>query len=289
MQDKCKLIWRPDGAEREMNGSEADMSKIYTRDILHLAVCSGLRKAIILSLKTGKKSLGDLRGELEVSSTTAIHALRELEKNNITFQAKDKKYMLTKPGEIVALKLLDFSNAVEVLKKHERFWLEHDLSGIPEHLLEKIGWLKDSMVEKAPSTDFLKVYSTFIELLRNAEQIRGVASIFIPEYTLLFKDLILNKKTDIKLILTEEVLDKIDKETIKEISDSKNLKCELYIVKYDVKVEFIVTNNALSLGFFDRNGIYDWNNDLISYDQKAIAWGQELFEFYVKKAEKVPV
>jgi len=105
---------------REMNGSEADTSRIYTRDILHLAVCSGLRMTIILSLKKGKKSLGDLRSELEVSSTTAIHALRELEKSNLVFQDSHRNYSLTKIGRVIALKLIDFSDATDILKKFQR-------------------------------------------------------------------------------------------------------------------------------------------------------------------------
>ena len=44
------------------------------------------------------------------------------------------------------------------------------------------------------------------------------------------------------------------------------------------------TDSALSLGFYDHQGTYDWNQDLISYDKDAIAWGYELFEYYAKKS-----
>jgi predicted transcriptional regulator len=261
--------------------------KMDSGELLRLVICSDLRKNLLISLNEDKKSLGDLRNELNISSTTAIHALRELEKSNLTFQDKDKNYVLTKIGRILTMKVADFSNAVDVLKKYERFWLEHDLTGIPEHMIEKIGWLMDSTLLEAPNTDIFKVYSTFIELLKNAKEIRGVSSIFVPDYTTLFKDIILTKKIDTKLVLTEEVLEKIDKNILKEISDDKSVKLELYISKKELKIGFMVTNLAFSLGLFDSNGIYDWNRDLISDDQKAIAWGYELFEYYTGNSERI--
>ncbi len=271
----------------EMHGSEADISKIYAWDILHLAVCSGLRMTIILSLKKGKKSLGDLRSELEVSSTTAIHALKALEKNNITMQDKDKKYMLTKPGEIIALKLLDFGNAAEVLKKHERFWLEHDLSGIPEHMLEKIGWLNGSILVEDTPTDIFKVHTNFINLLAAAKEIKGVSSIYVPEFINLFQDLIVNKKADIELILTKEVVEKIDKTIINNIISDKSLKFKLYITKEETRAAFTVADYFFSLGLFNFNGNYDYNRDLLSYDRKGIEWGKILFEWYLQQAERI--
>ncbi len=270
-----------------MNENEAELkNNINTHEILRLAICSDLRKNLLITLNEGGKSLGSLRDGLNISSTTALHALKDLEKKNLIFKDKDKNYALTNIGRITALKIMDFSNAAEVLNKHERFWLEHDLGGIPDHLLEKLGWLRESFVEKAPSTDIFKVYSTFIELLKNATEIRGASSIFVPVYNDLFKDIILNKKIDTKLIVTADVLNKIDKEVLKEIYNN-NLRFELYLIKYNIKAGLMVTDSALSFGLFNYNDTYDWNNDLISFDKKAILWGYELFDFYCNKSQRI--
>lgn len=258
-----------------------------TRDILHLTACSDLRRNILISMIEQDKSLGDLRKGLNISSTTVLHALKELEKNNLTFQHKNKNYALTNIGRIITLKLVDFSNAAEVMRKHERFWLEHDISGIPDHLMEKIGKLKNSFIEKAPSTNIFKVYSTFIEILKSGTEIRGISSVFAPDYPSTFKELILNKKIDTKLVLTEEVMSRIDKETVNEIYNDKDKKLEIYISEPNIKIGFMSTDSALSLGFYDHQGIYDWNQDLISYDKDAIAWGYELFEYYAKKSKMI--
>ena len=261
--------------------------KFDSMNLLRLVICSDLRKNLLICLNEDKKSLGDLRNELNISSTTAIHALRELEKSNLTFQDKDKNYALTTIGRIITLKLVDFSDAAEVLKKHERFWLEHDLGGIPDHMMEKIGWLKDSVLIKNTETEIFKVHSNFINLLRNAKEIKGVSPFFIPEFAILFEELMFEKNTDIQLLLTREVYEKIDKEIIKKIFANKNLKFKLYILKGNVTVAFTVTDYFLSLGFFHIDGSYDFSTDLLSYNKKAIDWGSELFEYYVKLSEKV--
>ena len=254
---------------------------------LRLAACSDLRRGILICLDSGKKSLSDLRDALGISSTTAIHALRELEKDNLLFQDETRDYALTKIGEVIALKLTDFMDAIDVLKKHEDFWLTHDLSGIPPHLMEKIGWLRDSVIIEAPATDIFKVYSNFVDMLKNAEKVRGVSTMFVPEYPFIFQELMLEKKVDVQLVVTKEVLDRIDQKILKEIIKDKTSKLKLYILKGDVKVAFTITDYCLSFGLFNIDGTYDWNKDLMSYDKEAIEWGTELFDWYRKRAERV--
>jgi predicted transcriptional regulator len=254
---------------------------------LRLAACSDLRRVTLICLDSGKKSLSDLRDELEVSSTTAIHALRELEKGNLVFQDEDRNYALTKIGKVITLKLADFISAIEVLKKHEDFWLTHDFSGIPLHLMEKIGWLKDSVVVKDTATDIFKVHSNYIDMLKDTKEVKGVSSIFVPEYPLVFEELIREKKANVELIVTEEVLGKIDEEILKEIFTDKSSKFKLYITKEDIKAAFTVTDFFIAFGFYRLDGTYDYSNDLRSYDKEAIKWGKELFEWHRKQAERV--
>ena len=277
------------GSERAiaMTTSEGKKKPGIIQNTLRLAACSELRRGILVSLREGKKALSELRTELEISSTTAIHALRELEKDNLVFQDEHRDYALTKIGEIIALKLSDFINVIDVLKKHEDFWLTHDLCGIPPHLLEKIGWLKDSVILEAPATDLFKVHSTYIDLVTKAKEIKGVSPIFVPELPFIYEAVTIEKKGDVQLLVTEEVLNKIDREVLENIFSAKNSKLKLYIMKGDVKVAFTVTDYCLSFGLFNLDGTYDWNKDLRSYDKEAIGWGNELFEWCRKRAERV--
>jgi len=237
-----------------------------------------------MSLYDDKKSVGHLRDELEISSTTAIHALKELEKYNLTFQDKDKNYLLTNIGRIIAVKLLDFNDAAEVLEKHKEFWLEHDMSGIPEHLIEKIGWLKDSELIKDTDTEFLKAHLNYVNLLKNAKEIKGVSSIYVPEFTPLFQELV-SKNVDVQLILSKKVLEKLDESTLNQLITKSKPNFNMFVMNKNLKAAITVTDYFLSIGLFRMDGTYDYSNDLISYSKEAIAWGNRFFDHHARLSE----
>jgi predicted transcriptional regulator len=252
---------------------------------LRLATCSELRRDIFIALQAGKKALRELRDELSVSSTTAIHALRELEKDNLIFQDGDRDYALTKIGGVIALKLSDFVDAIDVLKKHEEFWLTHDLSGIPPHLLEKIGALRGSSLLKI---DALQLpHDEFINLLCQSKWVKGISPIYFSDYAMRLNELI-NVHCDVQLILTVDVLNKfidsIGLDDLKNGISQGNLQMSL--TKEEVNVAFTVADNFVSLGLFRLDGTYDLTVDLISHDREAINWGIKLFEYYQQKADK---
>jgi predicted transcriptional regulator len=272
-----------------MTTVEGEKKQLNIHDRIRLAICSELRRKIFVALMDGKRGLSELRKTLEVSSTTAIHALRDLEKNKLIFEDEKRNYGLTKIGEIMALKIVDFVDAVEVLQKHEEFWLTHDLSGIPPHLMERVGWLKDSAIIEAPATDIFKVHSTYIDMVSKAKEIKGISPIFVPEFPFIYETLAIENKMPIQLVVTEEVLNKIKREMLEKIFSNKNSKLELFVMKEDIKVALTITDYFISLGFFNFDGTYDWNKDLIGYDKVAIDWGKELFEWYRKRTESVSI
>jgi predicted transcriptional regulator len=273
---------------KELSGSDIEMKgKKNIEDMLKLCVCSDLRMNILLVLNSGKKSLGELKILLNISATTAIHTLRELGRGDLVFQDIDRKYSLTKIGKVAALKLIDFSNAAEVLKKYDRFWLDHDQSGIPEFLLEKIGWLKNSNVMQIDSLDIVKTHESFVQFIKPAKWVKGVSPIFSADYPVIFKEII-EKNVNTQLILTDAVfkktIDVLGKENFDELISKYLL--DLSITDENLKVAFTVTDNFISIGLFTDNGLYDPTHDLISTDGKAIQWGTELFEYYRGRAKK---
>ena len=278
------------GSERAiaMTMSEGKKKRQIIQNTLRLATCSELRRGILISLREGKKALSELRTELEISSTTAIHALRELEREHLVFQDEHRDYALTKIGEVIALKLSDFIDAIKVLKKHEDFWLTHDLSGIPLHLLEKIGWLKDSNVVKIDALDIIKTHKTYINFIGAANWVKGVSSIFSPDYPKVF-EVLAKKNINTHLILTESVWEKVI-----EAAGLENIKYQLskgyldiFITEEDVRVAFTVTDAFLSLGLFTPDGTYDNTCDLTSTGNISVRWGVELFEYYLGKAKRI--
>lgn len=250
---------------------------------------SNLRTDALISLAGGKKSLDDLRKELNVSSSTTSHALRELENSNLVYQDAARNYLLTNIGTILTHRLIDSKDLMETLDTFESFWLAHDLSAIPDHLLDKIGWLKDSRIISGTPINVFKAYNTIITLSKEAKEIEMITSIIIPDIDLLF-DMLIEKK-DVRVIATEDVLyptiDVIGKEKVTRALE-KNL--ELYIVRHNPKIGiFVVTDHFMGLAPYRLGGVFDWSSDLINCDKRAIEWGRALFNHYVEIAESVDV
>jgi predicted transcriptional regulator len=271
------------------SASESDATdiKVTVAEMLRLLVCSDLRKSLIISLQKGPLSLADVRKETGASSTAAIHALRELEREHLTHENGKRQYELTNIGSIIALKLEDLNKTIAVMNAHRTFWLEHDLSDIPETFLHTLSSLHESYLVTSTATDVTKVFETFMTFLDNSKEVKGLSAVFFPELITTFVRLV-SKGVRSELIVTQPVLAKII-----ELSDLNELKkaCEtnlkLHVVKQDPRIAFTVTDYFISIGFFRHDGMYDIGSDLLSYSQEALDWGQKLFDYYVSLSEPV--
>ena len=253
---------------------------------LQLATCSDLRRGILVSLKEDKKALSELRDELGISSTTAIHALRELEKDNLLFQNTDRNYALTQIGEVIALKLTDFINTIEVLKKHERFWLEHDLSGIPINLLSSLTALYNcELIQTNIALD--ETHHIVIDIFESAEEkIVGIS----PVITLNWAKVIIeqaNRGIKIILITTDNVLKMSSENKFKDYSplDHPNI---YFRINNDLRLGFASNEKIIALALFDnkRNNL-DMGEVLTCSNLAALEWGERLFNDFKKKSQNL--
>jgi predicted transcriptional regulator len=232
-------------------------------------------------------TLSELAENVEASSPACVHALRELGKEHVTRQDEKRNYSLTNIGEIVTRKFEEINVSITALSKNREFWLNHDLSYIPKHLLDKISYLADSNVLTSTPIDLFKTFSTFYTLLGNAKEIRGFSPFFVEDLTNQFVKLVA-KGIDVELILTPDVLDATlrtaDREEL-----AKALKKNLKLFKLEPQLNFAstVTDYFLSLAFFKPHETFDWSNMLLSYSPEALEWGRELFAYYVERAEPV--
>jgi predicted transcriptional regulator len=177
------------------------------------------------------------------------------------------------------------------LNKNREFWLSHQIDGIPQPFLERIGELRDSEIVKSGHRDLLKVVSTYLELVRKSKEVKGVSPVFLPQFPR-FVEKLTNKGVDTYLVMTNEVLESVlgalDEKHREKLRDTlRKDNFGLWVTDTNVKVAFTVTDSILSLGLFSNNGTYDPNVDLVSHNKEAINWGRELFEYYRKEAKRV--
>ncbi len=259
-------------------------------NVLKMIVTSSVRYKVLLALSTGAKTLGEIHSEVGSTKSTISHALSDLiDEMLITQDPESKKYQLTNLGYLVSLQVQNIVGALESIKKFEDFWLSHDLSGIPEELLLRIGDLRESELHTT-TPEYLKLpHEVYMELIKTSKWIKGVSPILFADYPEEFLGLAFGEEVDIEIVTTRTVYEKLielsSPEAVEKVREMPNVK--LYVINENPKVAFTVTNNFLSLGLFLPNGTYDMMNDLISTSERAKKWGLELFEHYKKKAERV--
>ena len=261
------------------------------KDDLKFYGVSSVRMEILLSLRDGPKKTKQLRELTEFQSSTIIHSIYELEKQNVVLKKGDN-YYLSEIGQILALKLVQITKTLDVVTKFRNLWLNHEISDIPTDLLMNIGNLSDSKLIEANNADITKAHTIFTDIVLKSQNIRGVSTVFHPDFTNIFEEVLKNEEVEVELILSDAVL----KETIKSINP-KNLRnflklnsngnLHIWALKEEVRVAFTVTEKYLSLGFYTKDGVYDAYRDLISESTDAIKWANDLFEYYRKKSDKI--
>jgi predicted transcriptional regulator len=254
---------------------------------IRLAVCSDQRKEILLSLKDGMKTLRELRDELKLSAPAIVHALRELETSHLIRQDSKRNYMVTPIGRSAARKVIDFQGAMAALMKHEAFWLGHDLGGIPDNIFDKIGSLRDASLIAGTPTDIFKALRHFVELLPDSKVVRLVSPFYIQD----IGELVLEqfaRQQHVTLVLTDDVsnhlIDEIGRERL---SNARTENLTLRVTRDNPKLVLVVADSFLALALYGSDGAFDYSYTLTSQNEEAIAWGQELFDYYVASSESL--
>lgn len=261
-----------------------------SKNVLKMIVTSNVRYRVLLALSEGPKTLGEIQMQVGSSKSTISHAISDLVDEMIVTQEPDtRRYRLTNVGHLVYLQMKNVADALESIEKFEDFWLSHDLSGIPEDLLLRIGDLKDSELHTT-TPEYLRLpHDVYMELIRTSRWIRGVSPILFADYPEEFLGLVFGEEVDIEIITTRAVYEKLIElsppEAVERVRELPNVR--LYVLDENPKVAFTVTNNFLSLGLFLPDGTYDMMSDLISRSESAKKWGIDLFEHYRRKAERV--
>ena len=254
---------------------------------LRFVATSGVRIKMMISLLEKPKASGELKDELNTSTSTVIHAARDLEKENLIVETPDG-FELTNNGRIIALKTMEYIKSFNVVNKFENFWLNHDLSDIPDELLMRMGELADSKIITDAPTDLLRGLSLYFKLIRKAKQMYGVSSIFHPRFPDMIEKLA-EKGVEMRFIVTPMVFETLSsekyRERLKKLLEKDNF--ELRLSEKELKIAFTVTDFVLSFALYFLDGNFDSSNDLLSYNKEAIKWGRDLFKYYYDKAKVI--
>jgi len=244
---------------------------------------SELRMNILLCLKNESKDIKDLQQELGGRNTTILHALKDMSDSNLVARDRDG-YKLTNLGKIKAHLLSEILRTLNGLEERPGYWLNHDISGIPPMLLERIGMLLQSEIICSDPSKPLKCYETLESMLARSKSIRAILPVLIfPKGSDAFINA-LRRGSGLDLLLTEEVTGfLVNADGVLDLEFKKCFKFDnfrLRLCRDGMKLALVVTESFVYLGLFREDGVYDIASATIYIGECAVTWGTQLFEYY---------
>lgn len=179
------------------------------------------------------------------------------------------------------LALEKFRRIVRVLDKDPEFWEIHDFSGIPDEFKLRIDEIGDYEILRSDKDEVLKHYRVFSSIYTESEIVRLASAVFFPSHPKMFAEIA--AKADVEVIIPLKALNTLKSEYKEELKQYLANGGKIYR-NDDVRLTVIVTERALCMGFFLRDGKYNTESGLLSFDDTAIRWGFDLYNYFKKSA-----
>ncbi|MDW7733045.1 MAG: winged helix-turn-helix domain-containing protein [Methanolobus sp.] len=217
-------------------------------------------------------------------------------------------YTLTPTGEAIVENMEKLLMSLNVHESNMDYWTDHDLSPIPRELLHRIGELGACEVLEPNLPSIFEQQEEMIKRIDGSNHISTFISIYHPSHLLPYSSF-LEQGVDMSVILTEQVYNILKGDTHSEIaapynenSLSQSLKREyereigtlfkngnshISIYRQPVRpVSITVSDQCMSFSLLDKNGRYT-NRIILSSEPTAIEWGEELFQYYKNRSERL--
>lgn len=247
---------------------------------------SDKRKNLLLLLKNGPKTIEEIKTRLEVSSSPIMAQIRILLKDGLLVQKEDS-YELSVKGKLIVPKMEPLLSTFRVFDENHDYWARQSLSTLPSHLLDRIGELGKCMELVPDRTHIFDYPQEIMDPLYKSKKVMEVSSFFRPGYPGLYLDLA-KKGIEVSLVLERPIYRKLVRDYRKGVEEFLNME-NTYLFVCDDKIELassIVTDRFISLSMISKDGRY-YNHEMVSFENSALGWGKELFNYYRDMSEQI--
>lgn len=261
--------------------------KNMNRQLLELIFLSEKRKDLILFLKDEPKSISEIRKDLNVGLVAILPQIKRLRDNSLVLKAGDI-YSLSPLGIAVAGKMQPIIDVLSVFGSKYEYWANHAVESIPAPLRGRIGELANCTFSEPPDrTRLFEPHREFVENLMVSKKIKGIASIFHPDYPSLFLTFA-ERGAEISLLVTRPVYERTTEEYGAELSEFLRFEnVSFYVCSKKIELSHVVTDRFLSLTLPFSDGTFDHKEDVLCFDPVALQWGEDLFAYYRKISDKI--
>lgn len=260
---------------------------VMKNSLLDLLFLSEKRKNILLLLKEkGPKSVETLRKNLNESETSIQPQLKKLRENHLVVR-EDNLYRLSEIGIVIVEKLPPLLNTIQVFEENEDYWASRDLKSIPPSFLQRIGELGKYKISEPDRCNHFMLIPSFSQSLISSKEIKAFISYFHP----LLPPHILGTARDgrkITLIVNKMFMERVVCDFRPEIEAFLRLdNTKMYLCKEPAPLPTVLATDIIAaIAFYPKKGMFD-RSYVVSFDQSALLWGEDLFEHIRYNSEEI--
>lgn len=248
-------------------------------DEIRFLAQSEIRLKILSELNKHPDNVRGIVKETKITYSSVSSNVTKLEENNY-IRKLGGKYYVNPMAKIYFKTLMDFKKSIEIIKDFNSFWYKHDLGQMSIDSMRNINDLKNSRLIETTPLDIYKTHTTIKNQLIKSKDVKAIFPYLHPEYPKLLERILKNGGS-LELILPIEIsratMGPIDENLKKNAIKKGRLK--LRTVNDDLNLYLTICDENMSLGLFKNDGSFDQNRILISKDNKAHDWAEELFRY----------
>lgn len=238
---------------------------------------SEIRLEILKCLDKSPKTVKEIVKSSGMTYSSVSSNVNKLEKNNNIYK-KEGKFRINYLTKIYYDNIINFNKSLEVITTFEEFWNKHNIDNFDYESIKNIIDLHECELVKSTSIDIYKTYNTLKDQIINSKRILAIFPYLHPDFPKLIENE-LKKGAEIQLIVSDAIYKslvyEIDENTRKE--GFKQGKFKVHSVKKPLEIYLAICDNEMSLGLYKSDNSFDQNRILISSNEKATKWSENLF------------
>ncbi|ABE51797.1 helix-turn-helix transcriptional regulator [Methanococcoides burtonii] len=244
------------------------------------------RTNLLLLLMEGPRDIEQIKVSLNVTSRGMMPQIKKLKEKCLIVE-EDETYILSNTGRHIVRNMLPLINTLRMINENRSYWEQHDINILPPHLFKRLHELGNYLLLEPDLNYTFEIPKEFTENLLRSKEIMSIISFFRPEYPKFYSQLA-EKADSLTLLLSRSVFKRMEKNCASELNfllSSKNTR--LYLYKGKGRPPAIdVSDWFMYVSFFNEQGRYD-HRDIMSFDNTALNWGKELFQYYCDQSTEI--
>lgn len=235
------------------------------------------RVRVLRAILDESRTRQELREELAVSRTTLARILNEFEKRRLITR-RGKEYETTSTADAILSKFIPLLETVEAI---QNLGENIELLPPPARSLE-FRHFRDADITTATAENPAKPFDRGLELIRAADEYRGLTSTAVPRYTEVLRDGIVEEGWDVEGVIESSIIEILREDPDRAAPWYDFAEADatwIYDGRVPINMHIVDEKVLIWLGERREDGL-EIHGLLESTDPAVLSWAESLYEEY---------